>query len=54
MYMARIGSTAPFMVIDTVIWSKGMPSNRICMSAMESMATPAMPTSPLTRWLSES
>ena len=54
MYMARIGSTAPFMVIDTVIWSSGMPSNRISMSRMESMATPAIPTSPLTRGLSES
>ena len=29
---ARIGSTAPFMVMDTLIWSSGMPSNRVRMS----------------------
>jgi len=27
-----IGSTAPFMVIDTVIWSSGMPENSVRMS----------------------
>jgi hypothetical protein len=27
MYSAMTGSTAPFMVIDTDIWSSGMPSN---------------------------
>ena len=47
--IARIGSTAPFMVIDTVICSSGMPSNRVRMSRIESIATPAMPTSPETR-----
>ncbi len=31
-YSARIGSTAPFMVIDTLIWSSGMPENRVRMS----------------------
>ena len=51
-YIARIGSTAPFIVIDTLIRSSGMPSNRIRMSRMLSMATPAMPTSPSTRGLS--
>ena len=54
MYMAMTGSTAPFMVIDTLMRSSGMPSKRICMSATESTATPAMPTSPVTRGLSES
>ena len=44
-----IGSTAPFMVIDTVISPSGMPSNSWRMSRMESIATPAMPTSPATR-----
>ena len=44
-----IGSTAPFMVIDTLIWSSGMPLNSVRMSRMESIATPAMPTSPTTR-----
>ncbi len=44
-----MGSTAPFMVIDTVILSSGMPSNSTFMSSTESMATPAFPTSPTTR-----
>ena len=38
--------TAPFMVIDTLILSSGMPANRIFMSSTESIATPALPTSP--------
>jgi hypothetical protein len=37
------------MVIDTDMRSSGMPSNRIFMSSTESMATPALPTSPTTR-----
>lgn len=49
-----VGITAPFMVIDTDIFSRGMPLNRVFMSSTESMATPAMPTSPCTRGLSES
>ena len=52
--MASIGSTAPFMVIDTDILSSGMPSKRIFMSSTESMATPALPTSPTTRGWSQS
>jgi hypothetical protein len=39
---ASTGSTAPFMVIDTDIWSSGMPSKRIFMSSTESMATPGL------------
>ena len=46
---ASTGSTAPFIVIDTVTSSSGMPSNRIFMSSTESIATPALPTSPATR-----
>ena len=46
MYMAMIGKTAPFMVIDTDIFSKLMPSNSCFMSSTESMATPLIPTSP--------
>ncbi len=46
---ASTGSTAPFMVIDTLILSSGMPSKRIFMSSTLSMATPALPTSPTTR-----
>ena len=49
-----IGSTAPFIVIDTLIRSSGIPSKRIRMSWIESIATPAMPTSPTTRGWSES
>ena len=32
MYRASTGSTAPFIVIDTLILSSGMPSNRMRMS----------------------
>jgi hypothetical protein len=42
------------MVIDTLIRSSGMPSKSVRMSRMESIATPAMPTSPATRGWSES
>jgi hypothetical protein len=41
--------TAPFIVKLTLILSRGIPWNRIFMSSTESMATPAMPTSPATR-----
>ncbi len=49
MYPASTGSTAPFMVMETDIWSSGIPSKRIFMSSTESIATPALPTSPTTR-----
>ena len=42
------------MVIETDILSKGIWSKRIFMSSTESMATPAIPTSPRTLTLSES
>ena len=29
MYMAKTGNTAPFIVIDTDIFSNGIPSNSI-------------------------
>ena len=48
-YPARTGSTAPFMVMETLVSPSGMPSNRRFMSSTESMATPALPTSPATR-----
>jgi hypothetical protein len=51
---ASTGSTAPFIVIETLILSSGMPSNRRFMSSTLSIATPALPTSPSTRGLSES
>ena len=49
MNSASTGSTAPFMVIETDICDRSMPSNSVRMSKMESIATPAMPTSPRTR-----
>ena len=49
MKQARIGNTAPFIVIDTVTWSSGIPSKRRFMSSTLSIATPALPTSPVTR-----
>ena len=42
------------MVIDTLILSSGISENSVRMSRMESMATPAIPTSPFTRSWSES
>ena len=54
MYIARMGSTAPFMVMDTEISLRGMLSKRIFISSTESMATPAIPTSPTTLSWSES
>jgi hypothetical protein len=35
--------------MDTLTLSSGMPSNRIFMSSTLSTATPALPTSPVTR-----
>lgn len=52
--IAMVGMTAPFMVMDTDIFSSGMPLNRVFMSSTESIATPAIPTSPCTLGLSES
>jgi hypothetical protein len=49
-----IGRTAPFIVIDTLMVSSGIPSNRTAMSSTLSIATPALPTSPSTRGWSES
>jgi hypothetical protein len=54
MNIASTGMMAPFMVIDTLISPSGIPSNRIFMSSTESIATPALPTSPVTRGWSES
>ena len=54
MNRASTGKTAPFIVIETLIWSSGISRNRVFISAIESIATPAMPTSSATRSLSES
>jgi hypothetical protein len=42
------------MVMETDIFSSGIWSKRIFMSSTESIATPALPTSPSTRGWSES
>ena len=47
--LASTGRTAPFIVIDTDTRSSGTPSKTSFMSSTESMATPALPTSPTTR-----
>jgi len=39
MKLARTGSTAPFIVIETDILSRGTPSKRIFMSSTQSIAT---------------
>ena len=49
MKKAMMGSTAPFMVMLTLILSSGMLSKRTFMSSTLLMATPALPTSPFTR-----
>ena len=49
MKLASTGITAPFIVIETDTSSSGMPSKRSFMSSTESIATPALPTSPCTR-----
>ena len=40
------GRTAPFIVMETDILSRGIPSKRIFISSTLSIATPALPTSP--------
>jgi hypothetical protein len=42
------------MVIDVDTLSSGMPSNKIAMSSIESIATPTRPTSPAASAWSES
>lgn len=54
MKLARIGITAPFIVMETLIFSSGMLSKSTFMSSTESIATPAFPTSPTTRGWSPS
>jgi hypothetical protein len=48
MYMAKMGRTAPFIVMETEMSLRGMLSNKIFISSTESIATPAIPTSPTT------
>ena len=52
--MQNTGTAGPLIVIDVVVSASGIPSNRMSMSAAESMATPQCPTSPSERWSSES
>ena len=51
--MAKMGMTAPFMVMETDILSSGISSKRVFMSSTESMATPEFEknnTSDLKTW----
>ncbi|MBA7651501.1 hypothetical protein ES703_59320 [subsurface metagenome] len=45
-YIAQITAAGPLMVIEVVIWSSGMPSNNISISAKEETPTPHLPNSP--------
>ena len=54
MVNAITGSTAPFIVIETDILFKGIPSNKTFIFSIEQIDTPALPTSPTTRSLSAS
>ena len=53
-YMQNTGTAGPLIVIEVVTSASGMPSNRMSMSAAESMATPQCPTSPRALGSSES
>jgi hypothetical protein len=53
-YIAKMGKTAPFIVMETEISLRGISLNKIFISSTESIATPAMPTSPTTLSWSES
>ena len=50
---SRIDAGA-LIVIETVTVSSGMPSKSVSMSAIESIATPTLPTSPRASGASES
>ena len=52
--MQNTGTAGPEIVIDVVTSARSMPSNRVSMSAAESIATPQCPTSPSARGSSES
>ena len=54
MKLARIGITAPFMVIETETLSSGISANSVSMSYSESIATPTCPTSAIAIGSSES
>src|SRR3979411_172453 len=45
-YIAQIMAAGLLIVIDVVTSSRGMPSNRISMSASDETATPQVPNSP--------
>ena len=53
-YIAQSTEAGELMVIDTVVFSRSMPLNRISMSSSESIATPHLPTSPSLAGWSES
>ncbi len=53
-YNASRNDAVALIVIEVEIAVRSMPSNRRCMSSMESIATPTLPTSPTANGLSES
>jgi hypothetical protein len=53
-YSARRTIAVALIVIDVETSPSGMPSSRVLMSSIESMATPTRPTSPAARRWSES
>ncbi|MNC87428.1 hypothetical protein D3C83_31550 [compost metagenome] len=53
-YIASSVAAVALIVIDVETLSSGMPSKSAVMSSIESMATPALPTSPAASGWSES
>ena len=53
-YISSSTAAGALIVIDVDTVPSGMPSNRVRMSATESMATPTLPTSPCATLASES
>ena len=45
-YKASKMAAVALIVIEVEIFSRSIPSSRRCISSMESMATPVLPTSP--------
>ena len=45
-YIAHNALAGELMVIETVVFSRSIPRNKISISSSESMATPHLPTSP--------
>ena len=53
-YMAMITAAGELIVMEVLTVPRSIPANSVSMSARESTATPARPTSPLAKGSSES